>query len=266
MVPDRRSDMDDPLVREILSTPALRREDNDALARVVVAGGPDAQRAVDRMVTGNMRLVYRIARKYPDGTLCMRDRIQEGAIGLLRAARKFDPDRGVGFATYASYWIKATIGRSINGSEHLLSIPDNVVAAIRRLRRANASSSRPLSADEIDKVLVMGDRTPAVLSTMSSVVVPLDAPLSVESDYDDDRMSGSIADPEAETPEAMVMQGDVWVALRRCQDLTEREYGMLVLYVGGESYAGIGVRYKLSRERVRQIIDKVVATLRLTIR
>lgn len=262
----RRSDADDPIVQAILSSRALRREDNAALARTVAAGGADAQRALDRMVTGNMRLVYNIARKYPNGSLTLHDRLQEGALGLMKAARKFDPDRGVGFATYASFWIRATIGRAINGSDHVLTIPDNVLAAIRRLRRASASTPDRLSNAEVDKVLVMGDRTPAVVAAMSAVAVPLDAPAFVGADSDDTMVVDNISDESAEDPEEMLLRGDVWLALRGCTALTERERAMLCMYVGGESYAGIGVRYGLSRERVRQIIDKVVATLRLTIR
>lgn len=257
--------MDDPIVQTILTAPALRREDNDALARIVAAGGADAERAVDRMVTGNMRLVYRIARKYPDGSLNLQDRLQEGALGLMRAARKFDPDRGVGFATYAAYWIRATIGRSISGSDHVLTVPDNVLAAIRRLRRASSNRRDPLTPDEVDRILVMGNRTPDVLTAMSAASVPLDAPAFPDADSDETRMVEVIADDYGTDPAETAILRDVWETVRRCEGLSERERKILYLYAGGETYAAIGVRYGLTRERIRQIVLKVVDTLRRTL-
>lgn len=253
---------DDPVVRSIFALPALGREANSDLARTVAAGGDAAKAALRQMVAGNMRLVFSIARKYPDGNLTLHDRLQEGAIGLLRAARRFDPDRGFSFATYASYWIRATIDRAIQENEHPVSVPTNVVAAIRRLRRAEASTPRPLTDEEVDDVLQMGLRTPAALRVMSSVTIPLDAPAFPGPGGGDALVSEVIADDSADSPEERVLNGDVWVALRKCPNLSRRDFEMLDMYVSGGTYSSIAAEYGLSRERVRQIVAKTVAAVR----
>lgn len=257
-----RNDGDNPTVRSIFSTPVLGRDANAALARVVRAGGDKAKPALDQMVAGNMRLVLSIARRYPDGNLNLHDRLQEGALGLMRAARKFDPDRGFSFATYASYWIRATIDRAIQENEHPVSVPHNVVAAIRRLRRVASMSDKALTDAEVDAVLQMGVRTSAALQVMSYVTVPMDAPAFPSLGGGDVLMSEVIADESVENPEAITLDRDVWVALRKCHNLNAREYKILSQYVSGDTYADIGLRHGLSRERVRQIIIKVVDLLR----
>lgn len=258
--------MDDPIVRSILATPALGREANAALARTVATGGAEAKAALRQMVAGNMRLVFSIARKYPDGNLTLHDRLQEGALGLMRAARKFDPERGFSFATYASYWIRSTIDRAIQENEHPVAVPNNVVAAIRRLRRAEASTPRPLTDGEVDDVLQVGMRTAATLQVMSAVTIPLDAPAFPGPGGGDTLVSEVIADDSATNPEEYALNGDVWVALRKCANLSRRDYEMLEMYVSGGTYSSIAAAYGLSRERVRQIINKVVSTLRLALR
>jgi RNA polymerase sigma factor (sigma-70 family) len=257
----RGGNTDDPIVRAILSTPALSREENAALSRTVSAGGDAAKEALDRMVAGNMRLVLSIARRYPDGTLTLHDRLQEGAMGLMRAARKFDPDRGFSFATYASYWIRAGIDRAIQGNEHALSVPHNVVTAMRRLGRLESMSSRPLSSDEVDDALRMGPRTVDVLRVMKSVAIPLDSPINGPNGGDM-LLSEVIADDSIDDPETTALDKDVWVALDKCSTLSNRDLAILSLYLSGESYTRISLKYGLSRERVRQIVVKVVDTMR----
>lgn len=251
----------DPIVRAIFANPALGRDENAALSRIVSGGGEAATIALKQMVTGNMRLVLSIARKYPDGSMTLHDRVQEGAMGLMRAARRFDPDRGFSFATYASYWVRATIERAIQENEHTLSVPNNVVMAIRRLKRIEATSRNPLTAEEVEYILQLGTRTEATLRVMRSTTVPLDSPIN-GLNGSDMVLSEVIADDFAENPEELVLDKDVFVALSKCPNLTNRDYVILSQYMSGGTYASIGDKLGLSRERVRQILVKVMAAIR----
>ncbi|NBR67425.1 MAG: sigma-70 family RNA polymerase sigma factor [Actinobacteria bacterium] len=252
---------DDPIVRGIRRTPPLRREDNAALARTVVAGGPDAERARAIMVEGNMRLVLLLARKYPDGTLTLHDRLQEGAIGLMKAVNKFDPDRGISFATYATYWVRATIDRAINSNEYALAVPGNVAVAIRRLRRIEATSPIPLTDDETEEVLDLGAGSVAAVRMLPTSVMSFDAPVSAD-DADGPTVGDTIADGSADDPEDAALRSGLWRALERCPNLNDRDRTMLSLFALGETYQDMGDLYGVSRERSRQVVASALRALR----
>ena len=251
---------DDPIVKSIRRTPALRREDNTELARIVARGGVEGDRARDRMITGNMRLVLILARKYPDGNLTLHDRLQEGAFGLMRAIAKYDPERGISFATYATFWVRASIERALYSNEHTITVPGNVASAMRRLRKVEATTPRPLTNEETEEVLHLGKSTVSAIKLLPTSMVPLDAPVS----FDDDNtlVVDTIGDDTIGDPANRVTMGDVWKVLDRCPDVTERDKTMVGLFAFGEAYQDIGEAYGLSRERVRQIVMRVLAALR----
>ena len=251
---------DDPIVRAIRRTPALRREDNTALARIVAQGGDEGKRARDRMVAENMRLVLILARRYPDGNLTLHDRLQEGALGLIRAVAKFDPERGISFATYAAFWVRASIERAMHANEHTITVPGNVASAMRRLRRVEAATPRHLTDEETEEVLHLSRPIAAAIRLLPTRMVPLDAPVS----FDDDNtlVIDTIRDDTFEDPVDKMTMGDVWRALERCEGVTDRDKTMIGLFAFGETYSDIGEAYNLSRERVRQIIIAVMVKLR----
>jgi len=254
---------DDPIVRAIRRTPALNREDNTALARIVAKGGDAAMHARDRMVAGNMRLVLLLARKYPDGNLTLHDRLQEGSFGLMRAVAKFDPERGISFATYATFWIRAAIERAMCSNDHTITVPGNVASAMRRLRRVEATTQRPLTDDETEEVLHLSRSTVAAIRLLPTSMVPMDAPVS----HDDDGtlVVDTIGDDAGDDPLDRVTMGDVWRALERCADVTDRDKTIVGLFAFGETYQEIGAAYDLSRERVRQVITSALSKLRRTL-
>lgn len=250
---------DDPIVRAIRRTPALRREDNTALARTVGQGGIEGERARDKMVEGNMRLVLLLSRKYPDGILTLHDRLQEGACGLMRAVAKFDPERGISFATYATFWVRAYIERAINANEHTITVPGNVASAMRRLRRVEADTPRHLTDEETEEVLHLSRPIAAAVRMLPTRMVPLDAPVSFD---EDTLVIDTIRDDTFEDPTDKMTLSDVWRALERCEGVADRDKTMIGLFAFGETYSDIGEAYNLSRERVRQIIIAVRVKLR----
>lgn len=250
---------DDPIVRAIRRTPALRREDNTELARIVARGGVEGDRARDRMISGNMRLVLILARKYPDGNLTLHDRLQEGVFGLMRAIAKYDPERGISFATYATFWVRASIERAIYANEHTITVPGNVASAMRRLRRVEAATPRPLTDEETEEALHLGKSTVSAIRMFPTSMVSLDAPVT----YGDDTLvADTIGDDTVEDPVDRSISADVWRVLESVEGVTERDKTMVGLFAFGESYGDIGDSYGLSRERVRQVIFAVLTKVR----
>ncbi len=252
---NRESD-DDLILKGIRRSPALKRADNVALSRVVISGGAEGIRARDRMVAGNMRLVLHIARKYPDGSLNLHDRIQEGAMGLLRAVSKFDPERGISFATYAIYWIRAHIERAVSANEYTIHVPANVAFAIRRLRRAEAASAHPLTDDETEEILALGPNIIQAVKRMPQSIVPIDAPIA--SDPDGQVMADIVPDLSLEDPEETVLRSGLWRFLSVDCELPDRDLTMLGLFACGETYQSMGDMYGVSRERARQIVGDAI--------
>lgn len=252
----------DPIIGGIRAGKSLNRDENAHLARTVAAGGPDAARAMDEMVQGNMRLVLALARKYPEWPLSLPDRVQEGVFGLIKAIGNFDPDRGFSFATYASYWIRATIEKALLRNAHTFAVPANVAAAIRRLRKAESKSPRPLTDAEIDAALYLRDVQLRAAKMLPTGVVSADSPVSA-SDSDGTTIGDTISDESAANPEHRAEVDAMWRALAQCPDLTERERAILGRMVGGETYRDIGAVYGLSGERVRQVIVSASRKLRL---
>jgi len=179
----------------------------------------------------------------------------------MRAVNKFDPDRGISFATYAIYWVRATIERAINANEYTISVPGNVAVAIRRLKRIESTTAVPLTDEETEEVLHLGASSVAAVRMLPTSMLPFDAPVSAE-DPDGSTVGDIIADTDAEDPEDASLRAGLWRMLGRCHDLDDRDRTMLGLFAVGESYQEMGEMYGVSRERARQIILAALRVLR----
>jgi RNA polymerase primary sigma factor len=250
---------------EISRIPLLTREEELALAKRVAAGDADAER---RMVEANLRLVIKIARRYMNRSLPLGDLIEEGNLGLLRAVRKYRWERGTRFSTYAVWWIRQFIVRSIANQARLIRLPVHVEALYSQYRRAKekltAQLGAPPSVEEIARELdVPVDR----LEGLEDVAA---TPLSLETPVGEG--TGILADVVADrvSPASDVVAG----ALRQQTDLrailealppTERT--VITLRFGLEDEApmtleAIGQRLGVTRERIRQIEGVALRKLR----
>ncbi|HEV8176814.1 MAG TPA: RNA polymerase sigma factor RpoD/SigA, partial [Gemmatimonadales bacterium] len=182
-VSDAERDILDQYLFEVSKTPLLTGPQEVAIARRVVAGDPDA---MHELVTRNLRFVISVAKKYQNRGLALTDLIGEGNVGLLTAARKFDPDQGVKFISYAVWWIRQSILAALARSGRTVRVPLNRTADLSRIVRSTATLRQELerepTAEEIAKATGLAVDVVQSLVTLNTADVRLDAPVDAEGD------------------------------------------------------------------------------------
>jgi RNA polymerase primary sigma factor len=243
----------------------LTAQEEGNLAKRIERGDLDAKQ---KMVESNLRLVVSIAKNYRNQGLPFLDLIQEGAVGLVRAAEKFDYRRGFKFSTYATWWIRQAIARSLADKARTIRIPVHIVEKLNKIRRAERSLATALGHEPTPEEIA--EVTGIDPEEIDSIRRSAQAPISLEKpvgDEEESEFGQLIADERAESPYERAVEILTKEALREAlENLSYRERRVLELRygIGGEhprTLDEVGHTFNVTRERIRQIENRSLEKL-----
>lgn len=262
----------DKYLVEIGRVDLISAQEEVELARRIKMGD---QKALDRLTRANLRFVVSVAKQYQNQGLTLPDLINEGNLGLIKAAQRFDETRGFKFISYAVWWIRQSILQALAEQARIVRLPLNKIGSIGKINRAYSELEqkleRPPSADELAEHLDLTVSDVKQALSSSGRHISMDAPLK-EGDESSSSMYDILPNDGLPTPEKDLIHESLQKEINRSlTTLTMREADVLKLYFGLDgnrqmSLDEIGTRFDLTRERVRQIKEKAIRRLKHTSR
>lgn len=257
----------DKYLNEISKLPMISEEEEVALAKRIREGD---ERAANKLIQANLRFVVSVAKQYQNQGLSLNDLINEGNIGLIKAAYKFDETKGFKFISYAVWWIRQSILQALIEQPRIVRLPMNKATFYNKLTRALADfeqkHQREPSNEELSVILDVKPDELAFLRASLSYHLSTDTPVG---DDDETTSLDLMADTSIKVPDSGLMEESLQQELKQAmQNLSERELQIISFYYGlnpdSQSYSldEIGYKLNLTRERVRQLKDKALRKIR----
>lgn len=253
-------------LREICKNRTLTLKEEADLAYRIRQGD---RRALNKLINANLKFVVSVCRNYQNQGLPMTDLINEGNLGLIRAAKRFDETKHFKFISYAVWWIRQAILQALAEQSRILNVPLNRVSAIHRIGRSGAQLEqklgRSVSPSELSYHLSLDEKDVRECMQLSANPVSLESPLQTD---EEGKVGDLLRDEGAESPETTVLVGSLRKEVQEVLGtLEEREEEVVRLYFGigvdtGYTLEEIGQRFNLTRERVRQIKEKALKRLK----
>ncbi len=256
----------DLYLREIGETPLITADEEVRLARRIKQGD---KRALEKLTKANLRFVVSVAKQYQNQGLSLADLINEGNIGLIKAAKRFDETRGFKFISYAVWWIRQAILQALAEQSRIVRLPLNRVGTLHKIGKISSQLEQDLgrepSPEEIAAKLELSEGEVSDTLKISNSHLSLDAPFSQS---EDNSLIDILEDEFQPSPDEALLQNSLRTEIEKALDtLSAREAEVINLYFGlnGEkalTLEEIGARFSLTRERVRQIKEKAIRRLR----
>ena len=266
-ITNRESQSLEKYLQEIGKVELISSEEEVKLATLIKQGD---QKALDRLTKANLRFVVSVAKQYQNQGLSLPDLINEGNVGLIKAAQRFDETRGFKFISYAVWWIRQSILQSLAEQSRIVRLPLNKVGLTNRVQKAfsllEQQFEREPSAEEIAEFLQIDLEEVSATLNISSRHISMDNPIS---EGEDGTLLDVMENPNAEKTDGLLMHDQSLKTEidRSLKTLTERQKEVICFFFGigvdhPMSLEDIGERFHLTRERVRQIKDKAITKLR----
>jgi RNA polymerase primary sigma factor len=266
---NRESQSLDKYLQEIGRVELLTGDDEIVLAQAIKRGGVEGSIALERLVKANLRFVVSVAKQYQNQGLSLGDLINEGNLGLIKAAKRFDETRGFKFISYAVWWIRQSILQALAEQSRIVRLPLNRVGALNKIGKKFSELEqlyeREPTAAELAEQLEMS------ISEISETIKISGRHLSVDAPFvqgEDNRLLDILPNEQTAPPDSDLMLESLKVEVREVlSSLGEREAEVIRLYFGLEdqqplTLEEIGEKFNLTRERVRQIKEKAIRRLR----
>ncbi len=266
-ITNRESQSLEKYLQEIGKVELISPEEEVRLATLIKQGD---QRALDRLTKANLRFVVSVAKQYQNQGLSLPDLINEGNVGLIKAAQRFDETRGFKFISYAVWWIRQSILQALAEQSRIVRLPLNKVGLTNRIQKAYSQLEqqyeREPSAEELAEVLEMDLEEVSATLGINARHVSMDSPLS---EGEENTLIDVLENPNADKTDAELdhVESLKTEIDRSLKTLTERQKEVICFFFGigvdhPMSLEDIGEKFSLTRERVRQIKDKAITKLR----
>lgn len=260
----------DKYLQDIGKEELISAEEEVELARKIRSGD---QRALDKLCRANLRFVVSVAKQYQNQGLSLPDLINEGNLGLIKAAKRFDETRGFKFISYAVWWIRQSILQALAEQSRIVRLPLNQVGSLNRISKEFSKLEqrfeRPPLPDELAASLDIPQEKIHAVMKISTRHVSMDAPLAQD---EDTKFIDVYMSEDTPTTDSILMFESLSREIQRAlATLTEKERDVVTLYFGlgmnhGLTLEEIAIKFDLTRERVRQIKEKAIRRLKHTSR